>query len=86
MSDGPTVIVTKLRREDDIWRAHVSDGQGNTIEVDRRFGSWHALVPRVKGSTKRVRRDVLPHVAHALQAKVRPIEKAERRAKEEGKQ
>ncbi len=77
------VIITKLHRDEEgDWCARVSDGNGTTLDVDRKYGSWHALVPRVKGSTLRVRVEVMPHVAAALQDKVRPLEKAER--KEEG--
>lgn len=51
---------------------------GVTIEVDRRFGSWQAVVRTAPGSHSFVRRDVLPEVAKALQARVRPLEHAER--------
>lgn len=49
------------------WTARVTAG-GVTVNVDRMYGSWHA----VEGGA---RRDVLPHVAAELQRRVRAAER-----------
>lgn len=72
------LTITKLERNGDgIWTARVSLN-GQTINVDRRYGSWQALVPDERRGNKPVRREIRPEVAAALQDKVRPIEKKER--------
>lgn len=74
-----TVIVTKLSREEGFWTANVSVN-GTTVAVDRRFGSWQGTVRAAPGSREFVRRPVLPRVEAALQERVRPIERAEKKA------
>lgn len=66
--------ITCVRREplEGFWTAHVTAG-GETVHVDRRYGSWHA----VRGTR---RAEVLPHVAAALQQRVRRLERNEREA------
>ena len=66
--------ITQLRRHPELgfWQARITH-QGEVFDVDCRFGSWQAP----KGLS---RVDVMPDVAGALQAKVRPLERAERRA------
>lgn len=67
--------ITKLERcAAGYWTARVTcDGQ--TIEVDRRYGSWQATI----GSNGNSHREfVMPHVAEALQEKL-PL--SERRPK-----
>ena len=53
------------------WTARVVVGK-SSIDVDTRWGSWIATVAGH-------RCDIAPHVAAALQAKVRPLEKKEAR-------
>jgi hypothetical protein len=73
------LTITKLARSPEgFWRARVSSN-GTTIDVDMRYGSWQATVRPFPRSRSLVRRDVLPFVAAALQAKVRPVEKREAR-------
>lgn len=63
--------ITKVERSPDgYWRANVTMA-GQTITVDRQFGSWQ--VPPMNGG--HARRDVLPDIAAALQARVRPLER-----------
>lgn len=73
----PDLRITCLRRDEaeGFWRARVTANGGPTVAVDRRFGSWR--------TSAEPHRFVLPAVATALQARVRPIEKAERRGAEE---
>jgi hypothetical protein len=73
----PDITITKLERDaaEGFWRARV-----NGVPVDRRYGCWQSEVRAAPHSRDFVRRDVLPPVAAKLQAKVRPIEKAERLA------
>jgi hypothetical protein len=76
-----TLTITKLARDEaGVWRARVTGTDGVTVDVDRRWGSWQAEVRSSPRSRTFERRDVLPHVALALQDKVRPLEKAERAA------
>lgn len=63
--DGLTI--TKLSNEDGYWTARVTLN-GQTVDVDRRYGSWHAF--KVNRET-RTRHDVMPAVAAALQERVR---------------
>lgn len=73
---GRSLTITKLRRDaDGFWRARVTGADGNTYDVDRRFGSWQADVRPYPHARSTVRRDVLAWVAAALQAKVRPLER-----------
>ncbi len=74
--------ITCVRRDPDegFWRARVTNGV--TIDVDRRYGSWQADVRDAPGARSFTRRDVLPDVARALQARVRPTDDAERRERE----
>lgn len=76
--DRRPFTITKLHRDDKgIWYARVTvDGEGH--DVDRKYGSWR-LTPAVEGGPYR---ELLPGIVHALQDKVRPIEKAERIARE----
>jgi hypothetical protein len=57
-----------------VWRARVTDADGVTVDVDRSSGSWQALVRRAPRSRDFVRREVLPHVALALQDRVRQLD------------
>ncbi len=68
--------ITCLSRDPErgFWMAHVTS-DGVTINVDRRYGSWHAVIGNE-------RRELLPHIAAALQEKVRPTDNAERRERE----
>ena len=75
-----TIICLRRDAEHGFWRARVTNGV--TIEVDRRYGSWQADVRSAPGARSFTRRDVLPDVAAALQARVRPTDDAERRARE----
>lgn len=68
------LTITKLRRDHGYWQARVTAG-GRTINVDRRYGSWQAEPDNDYADGSGRRTDVLPYVAAALQAKVRPIEK-----------
>lgn len=74
MSRRPFTITKLHQDEDGVWRGRVTC-DGDTIEVDREHGSWQANVTvkiPTRGRPKLVeqRRDVLPHVAEALQAKL----------------
>lgn len=76
MSHQRELTITKLHFcEHGYWKARVTGADGVTVEVDRRYGVWHAEVRVSPRSRRMVRRDVLPHVAAALQAKVKPLEK-----------
>lgn len=78
MSAQRELTITKLERAPEgFWRARVTGADGVAVPVDRRYGAWFAEVRKAPRSRTMVRRDVLPHVAAALQAKVRPIEKRE---------
>lgn len=77
MSD-PRLRITNLTHHAGYWQATVTAG-GDRVEVDRKYGSWMALVPR--DDLDAVARCEVPRwVAAALQAQVRPIEKAARKA------
>lgn len=80
MSARREFTITCVRRDPDhgFWRARVTNGV--TLDVDRRHGSWQSDVRDAPGSRSFHRRDVLPEVAAALQARVRPLEHAERAA------
>ena len=70
------LTITKLERAPEgYWRARVTGPDGVTVDVDRRDGAWFAEVRAAPRSQTMVRRDVLPHIAAALQAKVRPLER-----------
>lgn len=65
--------ITCFRRHpgEGYWTAHVtSDGQ--TFDVDRRNGSW-----RLWDDVREMWREVLPHVAVALQQRAREAERKE---------
>lgn len=77
--------ITKVERDPEhgFWTARVTvagdDGpSGKPIarKVDRKYGSWQCTLPWGQ------RTEVLPHIAAALQAKVRRIERAERKEEE----
>lgn len=69
------VTITCVHRDPDgYWRARVSAG-GVTLNVHRRYGSWLAEVRPRPGVRHVELREVLPHVAAALQARVRPLER-----------
>lgn len=80
MTDRRPFTITMVRRDPEhgFWRARVTNGV--TVDVDRRDGSWKAEVRTESGSRTFVRREVMPHVAAALQDRVRPLERAERDA------
>lgn len=73
MNDRRPFTITCVRRDPchGHWTAHVTIN-GHVSHVDRRYGSWHLT----RGTT---RADLRPEIAAALQARVRPLEKAERR-------
>lgn len=73
MSERDHIRITSVRRHplNGYWTAHVTT-HGQTVHVDRRYGSWQA-----QSGVRR--RDVTPHLARALQERVRPIERVERR-------
>jgi hypothetical protein len=76
MPDRAPFTITRLRLTPEGWpEAYVSISDGPTLHVDRRYGSWQADVRACPGSRRIVRRDVLPHVAHALQRRARSIER-----------
>ncbi len=81
-SERRPFTITCLHRDEEhgFWRARVTNGV--TIDVDRRAGSWQADVRSAPGARSFTRRDVLPDVAKALQERVRPLERAERAARE----
>lgn len=70
--------ITNVHRDPEhgFWRARVTNGV--TLDVDRRYGSWQADVRVKRGARTFTRQDVMPHVAAALQQRVRPLERAER--------
>ena len=77
--DLPSWTITKLTRERGYWQARVSVN-GDGVDVDRRYGSWRAIVrdgPRRR--TFHVE-EVHPDLAASLQAKVRPIDRKEKQA------
>lgn len=59
------------------WMASITV-LGDAFVVDRRFGSWQVVVPSGAGE---VRREVLPHVAEALQAELPAAERGGRRSR-----
>jgi hypothetical protein len=64
--------ITCVRQDDEgAWTAHVST-DGRTYRATRRHGSWSL----VEGDSERI---VLPHVATALQQRVRRAERRSRR-------
>lgn len=82
MSERRPFTITRVQRsEDGIWRAYVTCNGSSPVEVDRSSGSWQASIRTGKFSREFVRRDVLPHVAAELQAKVRRLERAEKASK-----
>lgn len=67
--------ITQLRRDErGHWTARLTL-DGRTFAVSRSSGSWTVR----DGERERI---LLPYFAAALQERVRPIERAERRAKE----
>lgn len=70
----PQVTVTKLTFEPGYWSARVSV-DGATIDVDRRHGSWQAVVRDAPGKRSFHRVEVVPALAALLQKKVGPREK-----------
>jgi hypothetical protein len=73
--DRRPFTITQVRKDaDGAWRARVT-ADGVSIDVDRRCGSWLATVRVAPGRRTFERRDVLPHVAAALQAKLPPEER-----------
>ncbi len=75
--------ITKLERDPSggYWTARATLG-GETVRVDRRYGSWR-VVEFVRGREV-ARRDAAPALAAALQNKVTPLERKERTAREHG--
>lgn len=73
MTERPDIRITVLHRhpEHGHWTANVT-ADGTTRPVDCRWGSWQT--EDKEGN----RYDVLPKIAEALQARVRPIERGER--------
>ena len=62
--------ITKMRQEPEgFWSANVVQGS-TSIRVDNRAGSWLADVRSAPRSRSFDRRQVLPHVAAALQSKL----------------
>lgn len=73
-----TITLVHRDPEHGFWCARVTNGQG--YDVDRSAGSWLADRRTRVGSRTFTRCEVLPHVAAALQQRVRPLERAERQA------
>lgn len=63
------INITNLARVDGYWTAQLT-GNGQTIDIDTRSGSW-LTAPDEANRT----REVLPHVAAALQERVRKLER-----------
>ena len=62
--------ITKMHQEPEgYWSANVVQGS-TSIRVDNRCGSWLADVRSAPRARSFERREVLPHVAKALQAKL----------------
>jgi hypothetical protein len=73
------LTITKLRRDElGVWRARVTGPLGIPVDVDRRYGSWMGEVRVAPRSRTFVRRFCQPHVAAALQQKVRRLERREK--------
>lgn len=80
----PRLTITDLSHDAGYWTARVHRN-GESVQVDLRYGSWQALVPvpvrSVDGEgVVDVRRDVPRYVAEALAAYVRSVERRARRA------
>ena len=77
--DGSAIdmTITSLERHPELgyWTAHVTDGHAS-FNVDRRYGSWQIVIP---GEDGEYRREVLPEVAAALQARLPEGERGGRR-------
>lgn len=74
----PVFRITQLRHEAGYWQARVSVN-GDTLDVDRRCGSWQASVRDAPRASTFHRRELHPEVAAALQVRVRPLEKREQK-------
>ena len=73
------LTITNLREEDGYYKATVTK-EDQTVEVDRKYGSWMVLVPKKVGeATVYVRREVTRLVAQELQAKVVFLERKARK-------
>jgi len=75
--DRPPFIITRLRNEDGYWQARVSVN-GDGIDVDRKHGSWQAVLRDGPRQRTFHRTEVAPALAAKLQEKVRPLEKQAR--------
>jgi hypothetical protein len=70
------MTITDLQRHaEGYWVARVSD-EYTSFSVDRKAGSWQIVIPAEGGE---YRKDVLPHVARALQARLPASERGGRR-------
>lgn len=74
MSRRPFTITGLEFHEDGYWTGRVTC-DGVTVVVDNRHGSWMASVRIQPRARSFVQREVLPHIAAELQAKVRRAEK-----------
>lgn len=70
----PPFVVTKLNRDEGYWRARVTVN-GDTIQVDRRHGSWLAVLRDGPRRRSFHRAEVHPALAAELQRRVRPLDK-----------
>lgn len=74
MTSLPRFTITQLNSDPGYWQARVSIN-GDSVGVDRKHGSWQAIVrdgPRLRSFH---RTEVHPQLAAKLQEKVRPLEK-----------
>lgn len=63
---GLTITCLQKHPEHGYWTAHIT-ANGVTLNVDRKHGSW-LIVEQANGFERR--REVLPYVAEALQARL----------------
>ena len=70
----PQFRITCLTNDEGFWQARVTVA-GDTIHVDRRYGSWHAILRDGPRRRSFHRADVHPALAAELQRRVRPLEK-----------
>lgn len=76
MTERPKLTVTKLRKEEGVWRCRVSIN-GETVEA-MRFGGWKLLFREAKYARKHVMREALPWVAEELQSRLPAVERKPR--------
>lgn len=70
----PAFRITQLNRDEGFWQARVTVA-GDTIQVDRRYGSWQAVLRDGPRRRSFHRADIHPALAAELQRRVRPLER-----------